>query len=126
MKMTSQGVGKPFKKEEKIMAYHACELRGSAYLTPYKKDLEVLTNISNGDSATFRYIESKENFKDIDIKANGSGFIEIFMNNIKVGYVEIKNGRVLNKELGTNSGEYEMVLKFKESNKLELLEITLY
>lgn len=126
VKMTSQGIGDPFALGEKIMAYHACQLSGTAYLTPYGEKSEVLTSISSGDTATFRYVKSKEDYKNIEIKANGSGMIKIFMNDVEAGYIKISNGEVSNKKFSMNSGEYELGLKFEESEGLELIELILY
>ncbi len=102
--MTSQGPGEPFVLGEKIMAYHACQLTGIAYLAPYGYDSEMLINISEGDTAVFCYIKSGQSYTHIDIKANGSGIIEIFMNNIEAGYLEISNGEVSNKKFSMDSG----------------------
>ncbi|MCC8044599.1 MAG: family 43 glycosylhydrolase [Clostridiales bacterium] len=136
VKMTSQGVGAPFAQGEPIMGYQACGLKGSIYIgvnerkavhldgaVPYE---EKLTHITDGDEAVFRYVKSSRAYTGINIKAIGSGKIQILMNGINAGMVEIENGQQKNNAIFADAGEYELTLRFETAKNLEVMEIVLY
>lgn len=127
--MTSQGPGKPFGPGECIMGYQACGLKGKLYID--KEDYgeyrgkEKLTNISEGDEAIFRYVESENGFGQITVEAAGTGKIEVYMSGKSAGIVEIRNGRQINNEIWVDAGSYELTFKFKEAHELEIYSFVL-
>ena len=68
----------------------------------------------------FRYVKSERDFQSLIIKAEGSGCIEIWMNDRKAGKVEIQNGQQLRNEIFMEAGEYELMLRFLSAEKLEV------
>lgn len=124
VKMTSQGLGEPFKPGEKLMGYQACGLKGSVYIDAVnekdERPEEALVNIASGDEVIFRYVKSERDFQSLIIKAEGSGCIEIWMNDRKAGKVEIQNGQQLRNEIFMEAGEYELMLRFLSAEKLEV------
>lgn len=123
VKMTSQGAGMPFEPEESIMGYHACELKGTVYIGPDEKYGEKLMNISNGDEAVFRYVKSEKAYSEIEIIATGTGTIDIVMNGEVAGSVQIKEGKQITSRIYKDPGEYEVVLRFDEVEKFEIMQI---
>lgn len=126
VKMTSQGVGAPFAPGEKIMGYQACGLKGSCCIDVDSDYGEKLTQISDGDEAVFRYVKKGDSWKGIEITCNGSGEIEVYLNNMSAGTVRVLDGKCEYGSFFAEAGEYELVLKFKEADGLEILELTLY
>lgn len=130
VKMTSQGVGAPFAPGEAIMGYQACGVRGNLYIgvneDQNKEEFpEKLMNISAGDEAVFRYVKSDVSYKKAEIKANGSGRLEIRLDDKTAGLVEIKEGVQVNDLISMDAGEYEVVLRVLESDGLEILSVAL-
>lgn len=135
VKMTSQGAGEPFAPGEEIMGYQACQLKGKVYIgvsdhaeenTGYP---EKLTNISDGDEAFFRYVKSEKEWSRIEITGKGSGTAEIYMNGKPAGSVQFSGSADKTETAAGNlcmeAGEYEVVLKFKKPENLEILKIVL-
>ena len=125
VKMTSQGAGMPFKPGEDIMGYQACELKGSIYIAPEENGEESLMNISDGDEAVFRYVESTDPYKEIMIEAQGSGTVEIFMDEDPAGKIRIKDGVQEDTQIDHRQGKHELTLKFMQPEKLEVKKIVL-
>lgn len=71
VKMTSQGVGKPFAPGEEIYGYQACGLKGSACIDTDRVYGEKLTRISAGDEAVFRYVKSSRAWSSIRLACGG-------------------------------------------------------
>ena len=80
VKMTSQGTGDPFAPGEMIYGYQACGLKGTAYIGIDETYGEKLMNISPGDEAVFRYVQSDTDFSSIELICAGSGRVQIVMN----------------------------------------------
>lgn len=125
VKMTSQGPGKPFAPGEKIMAYQACEVSGGCFIGLDKKYGEKLTNITDGNTATFRYVKSDAGFADAEVTAAGNGIIKLLVNGEEAGTVIVKNGQVTESNFKVDAGEYELVLAFEDVDGLAVMEITL-
>ena len=136
VKMTSQGIGEPFVPGESIMGYQACGLRGSCYIDvntderSKEKYPEVLTNISDGDEAVFRYVKSDSPWTGIRLFYRGSGTITVTMNGHESGKIIADpnpESAVAEKmgELTEDAGEYEVTLRFEQADGLEILEIVL-
>lgn len=131
VKMTSQGAGAPFTPGEIIESWRACELGGTVFIGRGKTGGEMLVNISDGDSAVFRYVSSKKGFIGISIKACGRGNIEVLLNGNKAGQVNCagdgeKEGteeRMYESALSVLQGEYELKLVFKNTEHLEIAEL---
>ncbi|HHV09184.1 MAG TPA: family 43 glycosylhydrolase [Clostridiales bacterium] len=125
IKMTSQGVGDPFKLGEVIKGYQACGGKGSVYIDVDHAHGEKLTSIKKGDEAVFRYVRSDEAFSGIRISAAGSGVIEVVMSGKKAGTIVIEAGIQKEENIKMEPGEHELVLRFTESNDLEIFDIVL-
>ncbi|MBO5068816.1 MAG: family 43 glycosylhydrolase [Roseburia sp.] len=127
VKMTSQGVGKPFGPGETIYGYQACQLSGTAFIDADKKGGEWITNISKEDAAVFRYVESETGFRSIVVEAEGSGFADIYLNDRLAGSVGIDvegaNQGILS---DSEKGPRELKLVFRETEKLRIISVTLY
>ena len=92
------------------------------------RPLVVLTNISDGDSAVYRYVKSGKPWEKIRITCRGKGKIHVFMNGRSAGSVsaEAPEGtEVCEGALSMDAGEYELVLKFEEPELLEILSLAL-
>ncbi len=124
VKMTSQGIGKPFTNNEAIYGYQACGLKGTAFIGLNEDCGEAVINISNGDEIIFRYIESSYGFKEINIITVGSGETELYLNGNFIKTLKIVNGQVENGLIDVISGKYEVVLKIINSNDLIIKEIS--
>lgn len=125
VKMTSQGVGEPFAPGEKIFGYQACGLKGKAYIGVGGKYGEKLMNITEGDEAVFRYVKSSGQYGKALFEASGSGCVEIWMNGEKAGTVRFRDGRQDQDVICMPSGEYEVTLRFSETESLEIDAFTL-
>lgn len=128
VKMTSQGVGAPFAPGERIMGYQACGLKGSVYIDVDEEYGEKLTHISNEDEAVFRYVRSEHGWKGIELLCRGSGQIEIYFDDMLVGATAVVDTpgfvNIINEGLEKGK-QYELRLKFLESEDLEVLELVL-
>lgn len=129
VKMTSQGPGEPFGPGEKIYGYQACGLKGTAYIGLDERYEEKLTNISAGDEAVFRYVKSEEGWKEISLVCAGKGKIQILMNGAEAGCAAVSGEKgalcSVSAVLHAPAGEYELMLKFQESDGLEVMELVL-
>jgi len=129
VKMTSQGAGEPFAPGEKIYGYQACGVSGSVYIGADELYEEKLMNISAGDTAVFRYVQSETAWNEISITASGSGKILVIMNDQYAGSLKAEGqpGTVHTVSGGIQmpAGKYELKLTFEESDKLEIMEIVL-
>ncbi len=122
VKMTSQGIGEPFGPGETIYGYQACGMKGTVFIGPDKRYGEKLMNISPGDEAVFRYVKSAEDWSGIELTCAGSGKVQVFMKERACGTLEIfgEAGRAdkVFSAIQASAGEYELVLKFEEAEKL--------
>ncbi|MBO0452857.1 family 43 glycosylhydrolase [Candidatus Enterococcus murrayae] len=125
VKMTSQGVGAPFKKGEPIMGYNACELHGASYIGTSHCNEEKITNISENDQLYFRYIESSDTFEKIEIEASGSGLIKVYFNDIEAGTIRIQEGKQLNTEINCIPGKFEIRFDIIKSELLEIYQYSI-
>ena len=128
-KMTSQGLGEPFAPGETIMGYQACGLTGTCYIDADEECGEKLTSIASGDTAVFRYVKSDAPWTKIALKVRGSGRITVLMNGQDAGTVSVSGvpGKTVEAqaEITAPVGEYELMLRFDQSEELELLDVTL-
>lgn len=133
VRMTSQGAGKPFAPGEVIEGWRACELKGTVYIGLDERYDEKLTNISDKDSAVFRYICSELGFSGIEVKTFGTGSIIILLDGKTVGKLIVgENGKnvfetvqVNRTKLNVPAGQYELRLCFEKPDCLEIIEITM-
>ena len=111
------------------MGYQACGLKGSVYIGAEENRgaayEEKLTHICHGDEAIFRYVHSQVELRSIRILASGSGQIEVLMNGHSAGTVKITDGVQINRDINMPAGEYELVLRFMETEGLEIREIVI-
>lgn len=135
VKMTSQGVGEPFAPGEKIMGYQACQLKGTVYIGLKENAeaengcMEKLMHISDEDEAVFRYVKSEKNWTKIEVTGKGTGEIEVCMNGKLAGIVTMDGAEeqlsLYSGRLNMEAGEYEVSLKFKHPENMEIVEVTL-
>lgn len=127
--MTSQGVGKPFGPGEKLFGYQACGLKGVAYIGPDEIFGEKLMNLSPGDEAVFRYVKNERDWTKTIITCAGSGTIQVLLNGTAAGTAEVTGepGKIqtFSAEIAASAGESELILRVKESDGLEIMEIVL-
>ena len=126
VKMTSQGAGEPFAPGERILGYQACGLKGGCYIDVDADYGEKLTHISQGDEAVFRYVRSGDGWKEIGMRCNGSGEIEVYFGCRLAGTVIVEQGACRCGAFAMEAGEYELTLRFRKAQGLEVLEFTLY
>lgn len=124
VKMTSQGAGAPFSAGEQLMGYQACGLKGSIYIGTDEEYGEKLTNIHPGDEAVFRYIKTQSPDISMEIKGAGTGSVEVLLNGRSAGKINIRDGEQTEDKLTAEPGEYELLLRFTESENLEVMYIT--
>ncbi len=124
VKMTSQGLGKPFGPEETIMAYHTCGLTGTAFLSPLN-DTEVLTSISDQDTATFRYVESTSPFTEAVLEVEGKGTIELLFDGKPAGVAVAEGNGQTSCKLTASTGKHELTLRFLKPEDLNLISLKL-
>lgn len=128
--MTSQGTGAPFAPGEEIKGYQACSLKGTCYIDvdeAYGFE-EKLTNISAGDEAVFRYIESEKTWKGIEITCTGNGRVSVYLNDKETGQAVISGKKrilqTVSAPISMELGEYELKLRFEAADDMELLAVT--
>ena len=121
---TSQGLGDPFAPGEKIMGYQACVMSGNCWIDADEKYGEKITAIKNGDTATFRYVRSAADWKNITVTAAGKGKITVLMNGKEAGTIAVTSENTA-APISMPAGEYELTLRFDESDSLELFDLTL-
>lgn len=124
VKMTSQGVGEPFAPGETIMGYQACGLTGSVYIGVDEQWGEKLTNISDGDTALFRYVKSDRDWTGVQLHCNGRGQVKVWFDDHLAGVVEVSAGCVA-APISAPAGEYTLRLEFEHCEGLEVCSITL-
>ncbi len=135
VKMTSQGVGEPFAPRETIMGYQACGLTGTVYIDSpdgtslYEEHEEVLTEISDGDTALFRYVKSDAPWTKAAITLSGNGRVEICLNGQTAGWADALEGsgvRTVETAISAEAGQAELLLRFHKPEDLKLYSVTLY
>lgn len=129
VKMTSQGVGDPFAPGEKIMGYQACGMKGNVRIDVDSSYEEVLSSISDGDEAVFRYVQNEAEWTRIDIQCSGSGCIQIYMDEQRAGFMEVENTdenyHLYTASIRMSAGVRELKLKFSHAHNLKVAEIIL-
>lgn len=125
VKMTSQGIGEPFGAGETIYGYQACQLSGEVYIAPDNNGSECLTNISDGDEAIFRYVEAKKGFSEISVEAEGSGIVDVYLNDIFAGSVMVEEKVAHGILKNSGSGKKELKLVFQKTQELQIVSVTL-
>ena len=120
--MTSQGAGEPFGPGETIYAWHACVMHGNCRLMPGGEG-EVITGISDGDEALFRYVKSDKPYTKATIKATGSGTVKVMLDDVVVGTAAV-NGECTEIKLDdAGSGLRTLKLAFEKPEDLEIISI---
>lgn len=126
VKMTSQGIGAPFAAGEKIYGYQACGLTGRVFIDVDGRDSEWLTDMESGDTAVFRYVQSDEGFHFAEIEAEGSGIVDLYLDDVFAGSVSIRDGEA--PQISLNDpirGQKTLKLVFREPRELKLISIVL-
>lgn len=126
VKMTSQGVGKPFGENETIYGYQACELSGTVFIDSDGNGSEWLTNISPGDEIVFRYVETKDGFSTIELEAEGSGCVDCYLGECFAGSVNVEDSmRVQGMLSDSENGVKELKFVVKEAKGLRIKSFVL-
>lgn len=122
VKMTSQGAGRPFEIGEKIEAYRSCGLLVDIYITPLENGNEVLTGISDGDEAIYRYVNWEKTVNEVEIEATGSGEIKIYLDEEKElsGIVVFNKGNIVSSSFEGSQGKHEIKLKFDKVSNIQV------
>ncbi len=115
VKMTSQGAGRPFELDELLEGYRACQLSGGVYV-----DHSRLVNIQHGDKVCFRYVDWKEEPRQVQIKASGNGKIRLLCDGYDIGTVFIQDGDMIASEIKGPAGTHEIELEFTDTRGLAL------
>ena len=123
--MTSQGPGEPFAPGEPLYGYQTCGVTGKCFIGLGGPYTEQLMNIADGDTAVFRYVKSEKPFAAISVEASGSGRLVVLMNGNEAGCIEIENGIQKDSEIRADAGEYELELRFTETDDLEIQKLVL-
>lgn len=112
--MTSQGAGDPFAVGEDIPAYAACELAGDVRIMPDAEGVEVLSGISPGDRAVFRYVVGGRSAL-ATIDADGSGVVEIRVGGQSLADITVPGEGAL---VELDDGLQEVALVFRRASEL--------
>ncbi|HAL74030.1 MAG TPA: xylosidase [Clostridiales bacterium] len=128
VRMTSQGIGEPFRSGEIICGYQACGLSGTARIDADDAGSEWITGISDGDTAVFRYVKNNALWDYATINARGSGIIKIMLNNIEAGQVVIRDGETESVKLHSQfvDTDQELKLVFANPDELKLISVQLF
>ncbi len=124
VKMTSQGPGKPFGNGEALMGYQACGVTGKCFIGLDGKGSEWLTNIADGDTAVFRYIESTDGFTGVELCGCGSGQVTVYLNDQPAAVLNVENGKARADFSVPQRGMYEVTLKFQNPMELSVQSLT--
>lgn len=90
VEMTTQGAGAPLDATQKIDAERACLLYGNVRIEAVASDNEALTQIKNGDSAAYKYIDFKNGADSVEfsiIPGKFGGKIEVVLDNSWLGSI---------------------------------------
>lgn len=88
-KMTSSGVSDAILATENIYAQYACELYGGTFIKKEDDDL-ILTNMSDGCYAIYRYIEFKnEDEISIVLKSDGDCTLKVYSDEVLISNIKI-------------------------------------
>ena len=106
------------------MGYQACGLKGTVRIAPDKDGCDRLMEIPDGDEAVFRYVKSGSGFAALHLKASGSGTVEVFLDGKSAGAIRITDGQQEKTEISAEAGCREAVLKFSETEHLEIRSLS--
>jgi arabinoxylan arabinofuranohydrolase len=84
VEMTTQGAGKPLDATQEIDAERACLLYGNVRISAISENNEALTQVKNGDSAGYKYIDFKAGVDNVEfriIPGKSTGKIDIVLDN---------------------------------------------
>ena len=118
VKMTSQGAGRPFGLGEAIEGWRACEVGGSVY-TGKQGELYV----SGEGTACFRYVDWALSPQKIMVQATGSGRIQLLVDGVNAGALEINEGQSFECPVLSAAGRHEVSLVFLKESDIVLKSI---
>lgn len=136
VKMTSQGAGEPFGPGELIMGYQACGLSGNVCIDADELWGEKLSDIREGDTAVFRYVESESGFGAIRLTCRGIGTIRVYLDGEEAGVALVKSAMPAEDAGGFSCeaaldgpakrpGRRELTLVFERAKQLEVRSLVL-
>ncbi len=127
VKMTSQGVGAPFAPGEPIMGYQACEVHGGCYIDVEERFGEVLTHMTPGTKAVFRYVQSDAGWQGVRLTAHGKGELQILLDGAPAGtvHVESEDWAEIEAAIQAPAGCRELCLEANAGDQLEIAKIVL-
>jgi hypothetical protein len=121
VKMTSQGAGDPFAPGECIPAFTACELHGGAYIGIFNNS-EAVISVGDGDSAVFRYVKNASVIREFYCDAEGTGDIEIWLDDTMYGTMNIGSKRTA---VNISPGVHELKIVFRNPINCVLINMML-
>lgn len=91
---------------------------------------EKLTNLCDGDEVIFRYVKSVKPWKGIELTCTGSGRVSVFLNGEEAGRITVSGEKgmvqTVSAPITMNAGEYELMLRFKKTDEMDLMAVTLF
>ncbi len=128
VKMTSQGLGEPFRAGERMEGFRVCGLTGGAYVGGPFED-ERIVNLSAGCEMIFRYLDGTETYKAAELEGTGRGELEIRLDGHPVGVFCLEGDGTaragLHMEgLEKKAGGYEIRLVCRKAENLEIRSLT--
>lgn len=120
VKMTSQGIGKPYQKNEWLEGWRACEVYGGAFIGPSADSrTECLLNLKKGSAACWRYLENDGSICKAVIYGKGSGTAEVFLNRNHAGTLRMQDGAG-ECAITLKDGMYTVEIEVLESDGMEI------
>ena len=108
------------------MGWQACGLTGKAYIDADLAHSESLQHIEAGDTATFRYVASDAPFREVQLRCEGKGSVNVLLNGKKVGSVEVDGSSdIYTAPIQADAGCYELTLAFAAADGLKLVSVML-
>lgn len=116
VKMTSQGMGKPFGAGDRIPGFSACEVSGTAYT-----ELDCLTVQSGTGSAVWRWFENNAPLTRLECDSTGTGSVTVFSDGSSIGTGRL--GEMIPIFLPT--GKHEITLRIEAEETVQINAVKL-
>jgi hypothetical protein len=103
-------------------------LAGKARIDIHGRGGEWITGIAHGDTAVFRYVKNTDGFIKVVIEAEGTGIVEVYLDERKVADVVIGAGNSPLHEAACAEpapGTKELKLRFFRPRGLKIMSVTL-
>ncbi len=117
--MTSQGAGASFASGETVPGWAACALTGSARIAPIEGG-EAVVGFADGDEARFRFVESAEVLRTVEVHTIGEGRVHILADDALIAEVAAGSGPV---PVNLPPGRHEITVRARSPRELALIGI---